>query len=343
MIQEMFKAFILIFIAEMGDKTQILAMAFATKYSVKKVMLGIFIGALLNHGMAVMFGRYLSTFIPMDIIQIIAGIAFVTFAIWSLKVDYDDEENSNQVKHGAVVTVAIAFFIGELGDKTQLTAITLATEASYPAFILMGTVLGMIATGGLGIFVARKLGNKIPDIIMNFIASGIFMVFGTLKLVNSLPDKLLTLQNILMYSLIMVIVVGLMLKSIYNHYKLKDVRAYAIVSNNLYNYHKSMNQNINDLCLGESKCGHCQGSNCIVGNTKVAINMRLNKNEKDKMDFIQLGKYINKKEFNKIIAAKALKETINYIKLNSVQENDEIYIIRKNLENILFNDFVESS
>jgi putative Ca2+/H+ antiporter (TMEM165/GDT1 family) len=116
----MLKAFMLIFVAEMGDKTQILAMAFATKYPVKKVLLGIFIGAFLNHGLAVLFGSYLSQIIPISSLQIIAGFAFVGFALWTLYSDDEEEEETKKYKLGPIFTVSLAFFLGELGDKTQL-------------------------------------------------------------------------------------------------------------------------------------------------------------------------------------------------------------------------------
>ncbi|ABR49971.1 protein of unknown function UPF0016 [Alkaliphilus metalliredigens QYMF] len=145
MIQEILKAFMLIFIAEMGDKTQILAMAFATRFSVGKVLIGIGIGAFLNHGLAVLIGSYLSQMIPISTIQMVAGIAFLGFALWTLK--SDDDQDEPKIQFGPIATVAVAFFLGELGDKTQLTAITLAADTSYPFMILVGTVTGMIATG----------------------------------------------------------------------------------------------------------------------------------------------------------------------------------------------------
>src|SRR5690554_2998779 len=161
MIQEMIKAFFLIFIAEMGDKTQILAMAFATRFPVRKVLLGIGLGALLNHGLAVALGSSLSRVVPLSTIQIIAGAAFIGFALWTLKPENGEEEKEPRMQFGPTATVALAFFIGELGDKTQLTAITLAADARYPLLILGGTVSGMIATGALGIFIGKKLGEKI--------------------------------------------------------------------------------------------------------------------------------------------------------------------------------------
>src|SRR6056297_3848201 len=146
MTGEFIKAFMLIFVAEMGDKTQILAMTFATRYSVKKVLLGIFIGSLLNHGLAVALGTVLSKRFPIDRIQIIAGLAFIFFAVWTLRNEDDEEEENEKIKYGAVITVALAFFIGELGDKTQLAAITLAAASKHLLLVLAGTVSAMVAT-----------------------------------------------------------------------------------------------------------------------------------------------------------------------------------------------------
>ena len=154
MIREFLKAFLLIFAAEMGDKTQIIAMTFATQYKVKEVLLGVFLGVFFNHGIAILLGRYLSKLISMDWIQLIAGFMFVLFGLLALK--EEKLEDKKEKNYGPIITVALAFFVGELGDKTQLTAMTLSAEGKYPVFILLGTTLGMIATSGLGIYVGVK-------------------------------------------------------------------------------------------------------------------------------------------------------------------------------------------
>ena len=111
MLQEMIRAFLLIFIAEMGDKTQILAMAFATRFPVRKVLLGIGVGAFLNHGLAVALGNYLSRLVPISTVQMIAGAAFIGFALWTLKPEKEEEDGKEQrIQFGPTVTVAIAFF-----------------------------------------------------------------------------------------------------------------------------------------------------------------------------------------------------------------------------------------
>lgn len=213
MIQEIIKAFTFIFIAEMGDKTQILAMAFATKYPVKKVLLGIFFGVLLNHGLAVILGSCISDFIPVNAIQISAGLAFIGFAFWTLKFDEGlDKVGENKSRFGPVGTVALAFFAGELGDKTQLTAITLACDADYPVFILCGTILGMVAVGLIGIAIGRRLGSKVPEFTIKIIAASVFMFFGIAKLYQSMPNRYLNPYSITIFVGIMAVLLIIMLR-----------------------------------------------------------------------------------------------------------------------------------
>ena len=343
MIQEMLKAFILIFIAEMGDKTQILAMAFATRYPVKKVLLGIFIGVFINHGLAVILGSYISNFIPINTVQIIAGLAFVGFSLWALKTDGDDDEDEKQKsKFGPVITVALAFFIGELWDKTQLTAITLATDATYPLFILGGTVLGMIVTGGIGIIVGKTLGAKIPELTIKIIAASVFMFFGITKLYQSVPDYYLNLQNILLFFGIITIAVFMMMRSIFIRRRNGQESALVKKSRELYDYYNRIGENINSMCLGVENCGKCEGNKCIVGHTKSLI-----KYCSDDGDTTQPEPFIIKdkgiyKPFNKEQAMESLIMTLDLLKEdpnNAKYKN--VHEIRKNLEMILFGRSVE--
>lgn len=202
MITEFIRALFLIFMAEMGDKTQILAMSFATQFSVESVLLGVFIGSFLNHGLAVILGTYLSSIIPVNFIQILAGFLFIGFALWTLYDEDEEDESSRKSRFGPVLTVALAFFIGELGDKTQLTAITLSIDARYPLFILLGTVTGMVLTSVLGIYVGSKLGDKIPEFTLRIISAAIFMFFGVSKLYSTLPKDFITISNVLIFLLL---------------------------------------------------------------------------------------------------------------------------------------------
>jgi len=281
MITELIRAFAFIFIAEMGDKTQILVMAFATKYDVKKVLLGIFIGSLLNHGLAVLLGNTLLKMIDPNILQIIAGFAFILFAIWNLKMGEDEEQTEKKVKYGPIVTVAIALFIGELGDKTQLTAITLSTYSQYPLFTLMGTVTGMVVTGAVGIYVGIKLGSKIPEFFIKLSAAVIFFIFGFTKLSQSLPREYLTLYYIVPFVVIVLLIGWIVLAPTLRNYKKGKISLYEKTAEQLHNFYNSLAIKLEDICLGEEVCGVCEGSNCLIGYTKEIIE-KAKKGKKDK-------------------------------------------------------------
>lgn len=270
MFEDLIKAFLFIFMAEMGDKTQILAMTFATQYSVRKVLTGVFIGSFLNHGLAVLLGIYLSSVININAIQLIAAVAFIGFGLWTLKKDEDDEEKEGRKRaFGPVLTVAMAFFIGELGDKTQLTAVTLATDASYPFFILMGTVLGMIVTSAIGIFVGSKLGKRIPEHAIKFGAAAIFLFFGILKLFQNAPENLLTPVNIVIFFALLGGVVYFLVRS-----SIEDIRKrrMTLLKEAAEAIHiKRMKNAVDKICLGTNDCKNCKDKDCLIRYLKNAV------------------------------------------------------------------------
>ncbi|MDD3174736.1 MAG: TMEM165/GDT1 family protein, partial [Herbinix sp.] len=201
---EFIKAALLVVVAEMGDKTQLLAMAMASKYKVKQVMLGVLVATILNHALAVALGSYLSSVIPMDTIKIVAGVAFLVFGFWTLRGDKIDEDNKKKNRFGPVVTVAIAFFIAEMGDKTQLMTIAIAAKSSSsPLFILMGTTAGMLIADGIGIIGGAWMSKHVPDKYIKWVAGIIFIFFGTLTIYNSVPARLLTTANVIIYLIIL--------------------------------------------------------------------------------------------------------------------------------------------
>ncbi|NSB14313.1 TMEM165/GDT1 family protein [Clostridium beijerinckii] len=197
------KALLLVVVAEMGDKTQLLAMAMVSKYKAKQVLLGVLIATILNHALAVAVGSYLSSLIPMDLVKIIAAASFLAFGLWTIRGDKLDDEENKKVKFGPIVTVAIAFFLAEMGDKTQLMTITIAAENQHPLFILMGTTVGMLIADGIGILGGAWMCKHIPDIYIKWVAGAIFMFFGTLTLYNSLPAAFLGPIYIVLYLTLM--------------------------------------------------------------------------------------------------------------------------------------------
>lgn len=169
-------------LAEMGDKTQLLAMAFATKYKASKVMIGVLIATIFNHALAVALGSYITRFEAAQIwIQSIAALSFIFFGLWTIRGDKLDGEENRTTKYGAIVTVAIAFFIAEMGDKTQLATIALAAKFSVsPVWVLMGTLTGMMIADAIGIFVGVVMCKNISGRKIKLVSAGAFIVFGFL-------------------------------------------------------------------------------------------------------------------------------------------------------------------
>lgn len=167
-------------LAEMGDKTQLLAMAFAVKYKALKVLIGVFLATVLNHALAVAVGNYITRLASAQIwIQGIASLSFIFFGLWTIRGDKLEGEENRITKYGAIVTVALAFFIAEMGDKTQLATIALATKFPLNPFgILMGTTTGMIIADSIGIIVGVVMCKKIPERTIKLVSAGVFILFG---------------------------------------------------------------------------------------------------------------------------------------------------------------------
>lgn len=339
MIIEILRAFGFIFIAEMGDKSQILAMAFATKYDVKKVLLGIFLGAFLNHAIAVLLGSLFSNLVSVKAISIIAGLAFILFALWSLKLNNDEESTKKRVKYGPVITVAFAFFIGELGDKTQLATITLAASSTYPLYVLIGTVSAMFVTGALAIYVGIKLGSKIPDFFMKLGASVIFYVFGILELYSNLPNYLDKLYFTIPFALVIIILGYIIFKPSIEIRKQGIKTKLQKTAEELHNYYYDIAQRLEDICLGTEVCGVCSGSSCLVGYTKLIIRKALNS---DKVDLKYFEILNNKKTFDKNKIIESLVLTVDLVKEDPLNKNFiPIHQARNNFESILLGTYLK--
>lgn len=171
-------SFIFIALAEMGDKTQLLVMAFAAKYKAYQVLFAVFIATLLNHTLAVVAGRTLTIIIPLDVISFIAALSFVIFGIWTIRGDKPEGDGAKPSKFGPVLTVAIAFFLAEMGDKTQLATISLSIKYGSMLNVLMGTTSGMVAADAIGIILGMVISKGIPQRSIKWISAVIFVSFG---------------------------------------------------------------------------------------------------------------------------------------------------------------------
>ncbi|MGA2680742.1 MAG: TMEM165/GDT1 family protein [Candidatus Bathyarchaeia archaeon] len=183
-------SFALIVVAEMGDKTQFIAMSFAAKYNPYKVLFAIFLATMANFAIMVAVGQLITTVLPMEVISLAASLSFIGFGLWTLKPEKAKEENPKPSRFGVVGTVAAAFFIAEFGDKTQLTTISLAAEYQSALAVLIGAVLGMLVADGAGIVVGVVLGKHIPEKTIKWISATIFIVFGLVGIYEVLPSKI---------------------------------------------------------------------------------------------------------------------------------------------------------
>jgi putative Ca2+/H+ antiporter (TMEM165/GDT1 family) len=175
----------------MGDKTQLLAMAFASRYRWQTVMFAVFVATLCNHFLAVLAGNILTNIIPLQYIQIAGAASFILFGLWTLRGDELNGEDEKP-KYSPFWTVAIAFFIAEMGDKTQLATVALATRFDSVIQIWLGTTCGMVIADAVGIIVGIVLGKKIPERAVKWFAAIVFILFGILGLYEALPRQFLT-------------------------------------------------------------------------------------------------------------------------------------------------------
>lgn len=205
MLIEFIKTFLLIFIAEMGDKSQFLVMTCAAKYSPRQVFAGMFIGIVLNHSVAIIIGSYLSHIIQYELLHIFTGVIFILFGFLSFVNEKEEICNSRKYKLGPVLTVATTFLLAELGDKTQLTAMTIAMDSEYPFIILLGSTMGMLCIGLIGIIIGNTLTKNMPSYIMKTISGTVFIVFGIVKIFEAFP----VFANNIMYQSIFIAIVGI--------------------------------------------------------------------------------------------------------------------------------------
>ena len=184
------KVFFTEFIAEMGDKTQLMLIALTSKYKLRDIIAGTAVAILVLNGLAVLAGGLVSEFVPDWLIKMIAAFAFLYFAASTIAGDdEDEEEEGGKTKiRFAPLAVFCTFFVAELGDKTQLTAITFGANEGMSAAVIVWIAcsLGLFAADILGMLVGYLLKSKTPDGLLNTLAVVIFTVFGVFTLYQGL-------------------------------------------------------------------------------------------------------------------------------------------------------------
>lgn len=177
-MEAIINSFLLVFISEMGDKTQLLALVLAARF--KKplpIMMGILVATILNHALASYVGSFITNYVSQDILKWVLAATFVGFGLWMLIPD-KDEGFEDKHRWGAFLTTTVAFFFAEMGDKTQLATVALGAKYAAPLWVTVGTTLGMLGADGLAVFLGHKFTDRVPMTLVHRIASGLFILFG---------------------------------------------------------------------------------------------------------------------------------------------------------------------
>ncbi|MEV4135960.1 TMEM165/GDT1 family protein [Dactylosporangium sp. NPDC049742] len=186
-------SFGVIFVAELGDKSQLMALTFATRFKTVPVLIGITVATALVHLVSVAVGYGLGAALPTAWISLVAALAFFAFGAWTLRGDSltdDERDKVNQpTTRSAIFTVGVAFFLAELGDKTMLATITLATQHGWFGTWL-GSTVGMVAADALAILAGRLLGKHLPERTIKYGAAALFVLFGVWLLIEALRELL---------------------------------------------------------------------------------------------------------------------------------------------------------
>ena len=167
-------------LAEIGDKTQLLAFILAARFKKPApIILGILAATIANHGLAGAVGAWITATVSPDTLRWVLGISFIGMAIWTMIPDkIEDEEIQIARKLGVFSATLITFFLAEMGDKTQIATVALAAHYAVPLLVVIGTTLGMLIADVPAVFVGDKLANKIPMRLMHSIAAAIFAILG---------------------------------------------------------------------------------------------------------------------------------------------------------------------
>jgi Ca2+/H+ antiporter, TMEM165/GDT1 family len=176
-------------IAEMGDRTQLLALMLAAHYRRPwPILAGVLVATIANHLVAGLIGIRLGRFLTPTLIDVLVGISMIAMALWALRPDVMKEESA-RMKRGAFIATTVAFFIAEVGDKTQLATIALAAAYANLLPVVSGTTLGMLVANAPVVFLGRAFAARLPLKTLNYAASGIFLLVGALFIVRALAHR----------------------------------------------------------------------------------------------------------------------------------------------------------
>jgi Ca2+/H+ antiporter, TMEM165/GDT1 family len=175
-------SFAVVALAEMGDKTQLLALVLGLRYRRPwTVMLGILLATVLNHALAATAGAWSAAWLGRRALGWVVGLGFIAFGVWTLVPDRA-EAPSEQGRWGPLVTTAVLFFLAEMGDKTQLATLALGARFGAPAQVTVGTTLGMLAADGVAVAAGARFADRVPLAVFRRVAAVLFFALGLASL-----------------------------------------------------------------------------------------------------------------------------------------------------------------
>ena len=174
-------------LAEIGDKTQLLAFILAARFKKPApIIAGIVLATLINHGLAGALGAWITAVVSPEVLRWVLGASFIGMAVWTLIPDeIEDEETQVAQRFGVFGATLITFFLAEMGDKTQIATVAMAAHYATPVIVVLGTTLGMLIADVPAVFVGNRLADKIPMKLVHAIAAGVFAVLGVATLLGA--------------------------------------------------------------------------------------------------------------------------------------------------------------
>jgi putative Ca2+/H+ antiporter (TMEM165/GDT1 family) len=174
-------------IAEMGDRTQLLALMLAAHYRKPWLILaGVLCATLANHVVAGLIGVHLGRFLTPALLDGVVGVSMIGMALWTLKPDTLEEGSTNTRRTSAFVATTVAFFIAEIGDKTQIATVALAAAYSNLAAVVAGTTTGMLLANAPVVFLGKAFSERLPLKAIHYVASGLFLILGVVFIFRAL-------------------------------------------------------------------------------------------------------------------------------------------------------------
>lgn len=174
-------------LAEIGDKTQLLAFILAARF--KKplpIILGILVATLVNHGLAGVLGAWITQTVSPSVLRWVLGLLFIAMAVWTLIPDKLEEDEARLVQRlGVFGTTLLTFFLAEMGDKTQIATVAMAVHYAAPLWVVIGTTLGMLIADVPAVLLGDKLANKLPMRLVHTLAAVIFLALGGATLLGA--------------------------------------------------------------------------------------------------------------------------------------------------------------